>query len=387
MVLDYYQSIRTDSSNPFANYTMRERLPEVVQSVIDNNPTYSEAILQELSRLKKDIVRDAPLPSPEPDWWDFAEWQYHRQQHKGATWLNTEWMFAETYLYRCIMHITRYWEFGCDPFQSIKYQALTEDTVKKVLSAGFSLSGPEEERFAGFIGLSLWGNRMDLSYKTSMAHGTELLDEDDLLINQTEEAYTTVREKSGDIHLVTDNTGSELIADLMLADFFIRSCDATTVLHVKFYPTYVSDATPKDVVLAVEQMITQPKAHIKSLGKRLRGHLTEKRLRLVPHPFWNSPGFLFNLPDNLASLFSTARLVMFKGDLNYRRMVKDAILPTTLSFSETAAYFPSPVLMLRCLKSDPIVGLPSGKAEQLDTIDTQWRTNGKRGIIQFRGAG
>ncbi|RMF80712.1 MAG: DUF89 family protein, partial [Chloroflexi bacterium] len=58
--------------------------------------------------------------------------------------------------------------------------------------------------------------------------------------------------------------------------------------------------------------------------------------------------------------------------------------PTT-SFADVTEYFAAPLLAVRTLKSDPVVGLPEGKAEQLDTVDDEWRVNGKRGVIQFKG--
>ena len=47
-------------------------------------------------------------------------------------------------------------------------------------------------------------------------------------------------------------------------------------------------------------------------------------------------------------------------------------------------YFPAPLLALRSLKSDPIVGLRPDQAETLDGLDPKWRSNGKRGVIQFK---
>jgi hypothetical protein len=77
-----------------------------------------------------------------------------------------------------------------------------------------------------------------------------------------------------------------------------------------------------------------------------------------------------------------ARLVIVKGDANYRRLVGDSRWPTTVPATEAIPYFPAPLVALRTLKSDPIVGLPPGLAEQLDAEDGEWRVNGKRGLIQ-----
>jgi hypothetical protein len=88
------------------------------------------------------------------------------------------------------------------------------------------------------------------------------------------------------------------------------------------------------------------------------------------------------LPPRLASLFQRSRLAIIKGDANYRRMVGDALWPADTRLSSVAGFFPCPLLALRTLKSDPVVGLPAGLAEKLDVIDDQWRVNGRRGVLQ-----
>ena len=75
--------------------------------------------------------------------------------------------------------------------------------------------------------------------------------------------------------------------------------------------------------------------------------------------------------------------MIFKGDANYRRHVGDALWQPETPFAEVTAYFPAPLLALRTLKSDAIVGLPPGLAERLDGEDAHWRVNGRRGVAQF----
>ncbi len=79
---------------------------------------------------------------------------------------------------------------------------------------------------------------------------------------------------------------------------------------------------------------------------------------------------------------SQAQMVIVKGDANYRRLLGDSRWPSTVPAQAAIPYFPAPLLALRTLKSDPIVGLSPGLAEQLNQVDPEWRVNGKRGIIQ-----
>ena len=41
------------------------------------------------------------------------------------------------------------------------------------------------------------------------------------------------------------------------------------------------------------------------------------------------------------------------------------------------------MLSLRTLKADTVVGLPEGKAEELNAKDKSWRVNGKYAVVSF----
>jgi hypothetical protein len=79
---------------------------------------------------------------------------------------------------------------------------------------------------------------------------------------------------------------------------------------------------------------------------------------------------------------ASATVVVLKGDANYRRLIGDALWPPTTPLAEACAYFPAPVVCLRTMKSDPVVGLASGLAERLDASHPTWRIDGKRGLVQ-----
>jgi hypothetical protein len=78
-------------------------------------------------------------------------------------------------------------------------------------------------------------------------------------------------------------------------------------------------------------------------------------------------------------------MVIFKGDANYRRVIGDALWPSEATIAEATSYFPAPLLLLRTMKSDAVVGLPTGLAQRLDAADRDWRINARRGLIQRGG--
>jgi len=47
---------------------------------------------------------------------------------------------------------------------------------------------------------------------------------------------------------------------------------------------------------------------------------------------------------------------------------------------------PAPLLALRTLKSEPIVGVSAAAAGALDAADPSWRVNGRRAVAALGGA-
>jgi hypothetical protein len=122
----------------------------------------------------------------------------------------------------------------------------------------------------------------------------------------------------------------------------------------------------------------------RALAQRLRGALRQGRLLIETHPAYATGLFFFELPDDLFAVLGQFDLVFLKGDVNYRRLVGDAHWPPTTSFARATAYFPAPLVALRTLKAELIVGLEPGQAEETAAQDPEWLINGKRGVIQAR---
>lgn len=81
---------------------------------------------------------------------------------------------------------------------------------------------------------------------------------------------------------------------------------------------------------------------------------------------------------------SEAKLIVFKGDLNYRKLMADInweytkTLDTVLS---TLGFRPTNLVTLRTLKADVCIGLAPGRAEELRQKDENWMITGKYGVI------
>lgn len=89
-------------------------------------------------------------------------------------------------------------------------------------------------------------------------------------------------------------------------------------------------------------------------------------------------------PDLFLHL-SRSDLVIFKGDLNHRKLTYDCAAPASTPFdvaigSMASAAGAPVVASLRTIKSDVVVGLgPTGDevAQELDKIEPGWRISGK----------
>lgn len=376
--------VRTDPSNAFAHNTMKVRVPAIIREVAALNPDYPPEIHSALLRLAEDMENDQPIPLIDSLAPDYEAWDALYRPYAGDTWLDTDWFFAEVYAYRLLMQVVRWCETGRDPFAPQKTAELGSAALWERVETAVSWVGkPQGEFLHHLVHAALWGNRMDLSFAASQAHGT-VSDADDLLVDDSAAVVRHMLDQTGDIHLIADNTGTELAMDLALAAALLDQAANRVIIHPKMHPTFVSDATAPDVLALIERIRVQPVSVVNTLGERLHRAFEAGRLRLAPDSFWNSTRLLWDLPPHLEDVFRCAALVVIKGDANYRRMVGDILWPPETLFADVTGYFPAPLLALRTLKSDLVVGLPPGLAERLDAADSHWRSNGRRGLIQFR---
>ncbi|KAK6039628.1 hypothetical protein COOONC_22867 [Cooperia oncophora] len=80
-----------------------------------------------------------------------------------------------------------------------------------------------------------------------------------------------------------------------------------------------------------------------------------------------------------------ASLIMFKGDLNYRKLVGDRDWPySTPLKTALCGFLPAPILALRTLKSETVAGLPDAVAARMEKEpDQKWMVTGEHGIAQL----
>lgn len=383
--------ILTSEPGSFAQYTLRERVPAILQETARLNP-FPEEIREAFQELLAEITKGGtrPLREEAPD---RAFWNTVSASHFGRGWLDVPWYWAEAYFYRRILEAARYFQPGAwqgvDPFGPKKATELAPDAAPRAVQALLScLPEARRARFEAVLYASLWGNRTDLSYEVAARLGRPTGDRDErsnLLVDDTTALWNHFQSGQGRrVAILADNAGTELLMDLVLVEHLLtRSLADEIQLHVKPQPFFVSDATAQDVRDGLEAL-GQEGGVAHDLATRLRLHVAERRLRVVTHWHYATSLFFFELPEDLHCTLANADLVIVKGDANYRRLLGDARWPHTTPFAHAIRYFPSPLVVLRTLKAEIIVGLQPGQAEQLQAEDPAWLVNGKRGIIQAR---
>jgi hypothetical protein len=378
--------LMTSERDSFAQSTIVERKPQIIQQVVDDND-YPQGIVQALDSFAQEIAFQPARLLAESES-DAVLWNQALARYKGNTWLELPWYLAESFFYRRLLGVVKYfapgpWQ-GHDPFGDPKRRQAAA-AVDWVTNHWDQMGGANPgESFEPLLHSSLWGNRADLSNYTvreQVQGGTATRQErHNILIDHSAVVAAHLTAGVSRVDFINDNVGQELLFDLALADFLLSQGWARRVVfHVKNYPFFVSDAMSKDVWDLVALLGEA------ALGQQLAGHLASGRLALEHSSFWTTCLMFDRMPRALARDLAQSGLVLIKGDVNYRRLLGDRHWPHQTRLEAVTEYFPAPFLVLRTLKGEIMVGLEPGRAEELAFEDPDWLINGKRGIIQFVG--
>ena len=312
----------------------------------------------------------------------------------------------------------------------------------------------EKILFTEMFEICLWGNATDLSLLTNLTYediqklqGSEArkASEKNILVNDLPAAYDLLKKAQAEgkkerrVDIVLDNAGFELYVDLILAGYLLSAGLATQViLRPKSIPWFVSDVLPSDFA-SLLSAIANPRAlydaqsedeklqdktpeplseneeqDLKFLFEEWATLHAEGQLMMRPNRYWTAGGSFWRLPHENPELhedLKEAELVIFKGDLNYRKLTADvSTYPTnctSFSHKRQAAWDPTtpfteaigPMgpssgvnsLSLRTCNADVVVGLPLGKDEELRAMEggggdsgaRKWAWNGKWAVVNL----
>jgi hypothetical protein len=370
----------------FAWGVWHDRTPKLVTQIRGAHP-YGPGQRRALEALLKEIASGVMEPLG-PHVHDHQTWASWGADYFGKPWLDTPFLWSESYFYRRLLDAIRFFEPGpwrwLDPFEYLKTAELRDPALEPDLVALDDLQKlSADDRERAILLASLWGNRADLGFRMGASSAQGDIASARIIVDQSADMWADLGSGISAI-LVADNAGRELLADLVLTDHLLQRRHLQSVsLHVKPCPYYVSDATTADVVACLRRLAaTQGTAS--EIAHRLHAAMAEESVNLYTHEFYCAPWSFHRMPADLAAQFEHASLTILKGDLNYRRLVGDRDWPPTTPFADVAAYFPGPPAALRTLKSDVITGLDPATVAELDATGQPWRTDGSHGLIQVR---
>ncbi|XP_076463894.1 damage-control phosphatase ARMT1-like [Babylonia areolata] len=419
----------------FAYYTINARLPVTLAKTTDSLCRSKQKIADQfgkeamedvklivgrLTKLRYEVQTDKPIAPLESDAPDVAMWnaelaqQTELRQGVPPTWYSATWLYVECYMYRALQDyvaLTKNLK-TYDLFQDQKRSAFRDaaEPVRSLLSYLSEVTprlqtGASEEipdLFLLFVQVALWGNKCDLSISQGAENSQKecllkqlshlkphiLIDDTSQVLAALQGAAASRNGQVGRVDIVLDNAGFELVTDLCLAELLTAAGLASHVhFHGKAVSWFVSDVTEHDFSWTLDTMCGTEDPAVSQLGARWKSRLQDGMWTFSAHPFWTSP-YSFSLmkqhaPDLYADL-AQADLVVFKGDLNYRKLVGDrAWEPTTPFPLALEGFHPAPLCALRALKADTISGLRPGQAEQVGQEDEKWKVNGNWAIVSF----
>jgi len=381
--------IVSNVAGSFAWRVLHERHPALISQVRHAHP-YQPRQLRALDRLLQEI-RSGQIPPLPATAHDRAQWD-NWGSFAGQKWADVPFLWAESYFYRCLLDAVDFFEPGpwlrLDPFGPMKDAELSAGGFAddlRVFNGTHALTAPERVR--ALLTASVWGNQADLGFRVGAATTERQVGEIGRLVADDLDTACSMLHtgrRLPKVGVVADNAGRELLSDLLLVDHLVETGLANHVaIHVKPHPYYVSDAVTADVVNCLRRL-NASEGSAGDAGRRLWSAMRSGRVTVETHGYYCAPLPFHEMPPALAADLASTSLVLLKGDLNYRRLVGDRAWPSTTSFRQASAYFPAPVVALRTLKSDVVLGLDAGTVSTLEASGQAWRTSGRYGLVQAR---
>ncbi|KAH8240692.1 hypothetical protein KR026_003623 [Drosophila bipectinata] len=409
----------------FAYLSLRTRMPGIMQQIIIRIKAQSQQLVEQfgedvlndvkhivdgVDRLKNELNRDRQFILFHGNEPDKAEWNAFLTElpRPKRNFFRACWLHAECYLYRRLYSFfenSRYLN-GYDPFEHLKMDDLTlsKNAMKSLARATRGLD-KSFDNFRNLLRIVLWSNHFERAlgaYAFSEEESqndinvlAQVADMDrNLLVDDSSTIWSCLnRKRPGSseviVDFICDNGGFEFFTDMLFLEYIIESQLATQVrLHVKAIPWYISDLMKKDIDWTIKYLIQQKDDILSSVGSRWLYLMKTEKIIVAPEShFWTGPQPYFVMVEldlELYKLLTGGRLVIFKGDLNYRKLLGDFIWDSAEEFITCLRGFrPTNIAAIRTVKCEVVCGLPEGMSDNLLRSDPMWMISSNYGLIQY----
>ncbi|KAH3358299.1 hypothetical protein KXW94_001462 [Aspergillus fumigatus] len=418
------RAVWTSDKGSMAQQTAETRWAKIIQGVIDDigetagaqdvgcqKRAESIAIQIALKDIKTGIEQNKPLtPLPDDvqlDQLSLALWRVlHVQKHPENAKLFKHWQNYDVFKRQKDSTFVKS-RAAVEELAS-RYMQIVADTR---LAQDESKEAAQKLLFIEMTEIALWGNATDLSLLANLTledlqnlQGREAIQKSqrNIVDNDTDDVWAYLQRTAGQtrrqIDIILDNAGFEFFTDVLYAAYLLEAGIATSIrLHTKEFPWFVSDVIPSDVASLFEHLESSEcfpvRKHLDQLVPRLRKLFQSAAITTTSDPFWTTPFSFHEMPTKAPALFKELQnsyLVIFKGDLNYRKLTRDGLWPHTTTFETALGPLGKEsgvkILALRTNKSDVCVGIPTqSKVDALneEAPDGAWIRNGKYAIVSF----
>lgn len=287
-----------------------------------------------------------------------------------------------------------------DPYHESKKKAV-DNFFKTLTPAAVSFRllfnddyAKDRSRFSSALFHCVSTNSTDLSQLKDDQSASKVCNR--LIIDDSDAVYDYLhsdQSTSGKAIYILDNYGPELISDLLFGLYLLKHCGYKEIeYYVKELPIFVSDTTMGDV-RELFQENEREKLFLEWLrncsGNSLEV-IEEGGLDFIVSCKDTDAKMIFKAspqlhrPESFETFFPSitdgVTLVVVKGDMNYRRLVKDRNYDFFDDIENYVDYIEKPLLVLRSLKSNVLLGV---ETRRLDGVKPNWKTSGEYGIIHF----
>lgn len=358
----------------FAEFTLQSRFPEIWNSVFKYYPwndfIENHKVMEFLLNTKK------------------AQ-KLYLEQFSDKTlkefFYNSEFLRSEFFLYHIILEK---WKSEGNNILELFFAKKKQDWPRKednplistLVNDLLHITNIDFEIFKKYLNFMLTGNAHDLSQENNYKP-----EENIKLINKDifKCVFDLLNEKENSrIDILADNAGCELLSDILFSCYLLKiNFTQQIIIHLKPLPMFVSDATKGDYDFIRKRI----EYEYPQLGSLLIQYEKDKQLiiqsdeeELFYVPYFKDCKFIKTI------IKAGCRLLIVKGDLNYRRLVGDLKWENTQPIKPIIAPFITcRCLCLRCIKSDVLLGLTKEEAAEVNNIPRHELTKGKFATIQF----
>lgn len=343
--------------------------------------------------------------------------EYELEYRKKPRFKEMNSIAVESYVYRSIHSIfttsnkSDFYKYF-DPYYQQKADSINSATeasnsiFSKVLNVQNRMQNDDFnmfDEFEHFLEYSLWANKSsDLCIAAGKEGHKNFGSIDDLknrkshiLTDSTKDLFELFQElktkPSLQIDFILDNGALEFISDLCFIEMLYRTqlidpMKTTIRFFVKQYPWFISDVTTFDFFYTIEHLyfnVFAEEFHKKDMVLNWYRLLNAGKWKIKVHPFFTTPFEYYKMkrvsPD-LYDDFASSDLLIFKGDLNYVKLLGNLLWTPTTPLSVALQNFkPTNLVSIRSAKYNLVVNL---KDEQiLNDLPEKWYSNGDYAMV------